>query len=477
MDKENKYFLLISLSSAFAGFMIRLDTYIVNVSLPKIALNLNVGTGPVSLVILSYLLVLTSTMLLFGKFCDSFGLKRMFILGYVFFTAGSLCCAMSANITALIISRCLQGAGGAMLLAAAFAIIPKYIPKEKVGRAFGLYTTAVALGITVGAPLGGVITGLLSWRWIFLINLPIGIAAVIISMKVIPEDIFPSGLSKASAKFDILGAAISLAGIASLVFSLNMGRELGWFSLPIISGFCAAFLLIYIFYLREKKTADPILAVGLLKKSSFILLALSGMIGFLVTAGNSFTIPFLLEILKGLRTEYVGLAMLPYSVTFMLTAPLAGRISERIITPRALGAAAMLLLSLNFLVFQFTLGMPGLKSVLVFLFFLGIFLGLFYPSNNSSAMEEAPDESRGAASGIYQTGANLGMIIGVVLFETIFSQAIPFSGLSKPAHNITSQSGIILGFHNTYFAAALLCAVGFIAFILPRSRRRETILK
>ena len=472
MDKENKYFFLISLSAALTGFMIRLDTYIVNVSLPKIALDLRVGTGPVSLVILSYLLVLTSSMLLFGKFCDRFGLRRMFILGYSVFTAGSLCCAMSANITALILSRCLQGAGGAMLLASAFAIIPKYIPKEKVGRAFGLYTTAVALGITVGAPLGGIITGLLSWRWIFLINLPIGIAAIITSLKVIPEDKLPGSLSAGSAKFDILGAVISFMGFSSLVFSLNMGRELGWFSLPIISGFCAAFLLIYIFYLREKNTADPILSVGLLKNSSFILLVLSGMIGYLVTAGNSFTIPFLLEILKGLRTEYVGLVMLAYSVTFMLTAPLAGRISEKI-NPRKLGAAAMMLLAINFFAFQFTLGIPGLISVLVFLFFLGIFLGLFYPSNNSLAMEEAPDESRGAASGIYQTGANLGMIIGVALFETIFSQAIPFEDLSKPAHNITSQSGTILGFHNTYFAAAILCAVGFIAFILPRNRRQE----
>ncbi|MFA7005003.1 MAG: MFS transporter, partial [Verrucomicrobiia bacterium] len=141
--------------------MIRLDGYIVNVALPSMARSLGVGTGGISFVVTSYLLAITGTMLLFGKLADKIGIKRMFMWGCAVFSFASLCCGLSGNLVSLLVSRSLQGLGGAMLLTAAFSSIPRYLPKEINGWAFGLFTLAVGLGISVGAPAGGLIAGLL----------------------------------------------------------------------------------------------------------------------------------------------------------------------------------------------------------------------------------------------------------------------------------------------------------------------------
>jgi len=221
-------YLPIALIAAFAGFMIRLDGYIVNVALPSMARSLSVGTGGISFVVTSYLLAITGTMLLFGKLADKIGIKKMSLWGYAVFSLASLCCGLSGNLASLLVSRSLQGLGGAMLLTAAFSCIPRYLPKEINGWAFGLFTLAVGLGVSVGAPTGGLIAGLLSWPWIFMVNVPVGILAMIAVHRVLPPDPEPAlSVSKSLAHFDIKGAALSFASAASLVFALTMGREIG----------------------------------------------------------------------------------------------------------------------------------------------------------------------------------------------------------------------------------------------------------
>lgn len=166
----------IVISVAFSSFIVVLDAYIVNVSLPAIARYFNVGTSDVVHVIVAYLLIITSTLLLFGKLGDRFGFKKFFMLGFCFFTAGSLLCGISPTLGILIASRCLQGIGGAILYAIGTALIPKHLPEHRRGWAFGTVATAAGLGMAIGAPVGGFITQLLNWHWIFLINVPVGTA-------------------------------------------------------------------------------------------------------------------------------------------------------------------------------------------------------------------------------------------------------------------------------------------------------------
>ena len=232
--------LLIVISVAFSSFMARLNNYTVNVSLPTISHDFNIGTGEASRVVMSYLLIITSSLLLFGKLADRVGLKRIFIIGYIVFVAGSLLCGISRGIDTLIGARFVQGIGSAMLLATSFAIISKFIPPDRTGWAFGITSTASALGVATGAPVGGLITGYLSWHWVFLINVPIGIIAFIIASKKIPDE-RPQTKTSELERFDFLGAVLSFLGLAILLRAFNMGKELGWGSPTIILSFFSSF--------------------------------------------------------------------------------------------------------------------------------------------------------------------------------------------------------------------------------------------
>jgi len=164
---ENSKDALIIFSVALATFMGRLDSYIVNVSLPTMARYFDSSLSDISRVVFIYVLAMSSTLLLFGKLADRTGLKRLFLWGYFLFTAGSLVCGVSTGIHMLIVSRFVQEWGSSMLSATSLAILSRYIPPEKTGMAFGIFTSASALCITLGAPLGGFITGFISWHWYF----------------------------------------------------------------------------------------------------------------------------------------------------------------------------------------------------------------------------------------------------------------------------------------------------------------------
>ncbi|MFZ4572287.1 MAG: MFS transporter, partial [Bacteroidales bacterium] len=161
---------LILVSASLAMLMVKLDAFIVNISLPTIAQNFGCSRDIVSMVLLAYLVASTATLLLFGMLGDRLGLKKIFISGFILFTIGSLLCGMSTNIVLLIISRFIQGLGGSMLVANCLAIIGQFMPHDKIGSAYGILTTISSIGVSLGAPLGGLITYYASWHWIFLIN-------------------------------------------------------------------------------------------------------------------------------------------------------------------------------------------------------------------------------------------------------------------------------------------------------------------
>jgi EmrB/QacA subfamily drug resistance transporter len=453
-----------------AAFMIRMDIYIVNISIPSMSRFFGVSTGDIAYVSLAYLLFVTSTMILFGRIGDRFGLKRLLVVGYLLFAASSFLCGISTSLCMLIVSRCLQGLGGALLFTSAFGIIPRIVPREMEGWAYGLWSTACGLGITVGAPLGGIISGFFTWRWIFLIAVPVGIAAAVLVVKVIPPDRKSAAPAKVRGKgFDIVGTLLSLFGLFALVFGLNRGPALGWDSSTVLAALICSVVLLVVFILWERKYPDPLVPFGLFRNRDFLCAVLAALIGFMLVSGNSFLIPFYLELAQGLRPQLCGLMLLLYSVIFVFVSPRAGQASEKI-DPRILGAVAMVLLGTGFGVFSLFLDCSSLFPAILFLLLLGPAFGLFFSPNNYLAMRAAPGGERGVSSGIYQTAANLGMVFGVCFFEAAFSQKAGRIGgdavvsISGPAmaHNILG------GFRSAYFFGVLLCIAGFCIFSLCR---------
>jgi EmrB/QacA subfamily drug resistance transporter len=463
----------IVLSVAFAAFMSKLDTYIVNVSLPTISKYFNVGTSEVSRVILVYLLVLTSTLLLFGRLGDKFGQKKIFVLGYFFFTLGSLLCGLSPSIQALVAFRGVQGLGGAMLLTSGYAIIPKFLPDGLRGWGFGIVTASAALGISVGAPLGGLITGIFSWHWIFLINLPVGVVAILVAHKVLPADA-PAPGAHTESGFDIQGTVLSLLGISARLYALNMGQEQGWTSSRIVS--CSAVSVIFLtgLFVWESRCEHPLLDLSLFMNRDFAYANVASFLAFMLLAANVFLIPFYLELVKDLKTEQAGLLLTSFSLVYIAISPWMGRIADKV-NPRLLCAGAMLLASSASLVFALALQLSGLLPVIIFLVWLAVAYALFISPNNKFIMSLPPADKRGAAAGAFNTMNNLSQGVGICLFETVFSQALPQDIVSQNANLAKAavpNELLLLGFRNAYIVGGIVCLAALVFTIIGMNKKR-----
>lgn len=468
-DKRMQTWIVISV--AFASFMAALDTYIVNVALPTIAHYFNVGTSDVALVTLSYLLIITSTLPIFGKIGDRIGFKTVFILGFAFFSAGSLLCGISPHIYLLVGSRCIQGLGAAMLYAVGMALVPRHIPEDRRGWAFGIVATLAGLGVVVGAPLGGVISQYLNWHWIFLINVPVGIAAILVALKVIPSR--KEGKSNSVKKpFDVAGAIMSFLGLAALVSALNKGQEAGWQHPGIIASFILSAILLTGFIVWEKRCKDPLLDMGIFRNSSFRYGALAGVFPWAAFAGGNFLLPFYLQFEKGLQTSVVGAIFLVSSIIYIIVSPITGKLSDRTGSRIlcCIGAAGA---CLSMLFFVFTLDTPSLVPVLIYLALVGLFMGAFVPANNSLTLGSVPEESQGAASAASRALINLGMVLGVAIYETIFSAVLPGPALNTSLVAANIPNNILnQGVCNAFIAGVVMCAAGFVLSLLAKEDRK-----
>ncbi len=459
----------IVITVAFGAFMSKLDSYIVNISLPTIAERFHVTSVEVSWVILVYLLVSTSTLLLFGKLGDRFGLRRVFFCGYLLFTVGSFLCGAAMSLGMLIASRFVQGLGCAMILAIAFAVIPRFLPPEKTGWAFGIASTGAALGIAIGAPAGGIITGYLSWRWVFLVNVPFGIFAMYAVNRYIPDEDTARLKTLGKAGFDILGAALSFGGLSFFIYALSTGWDSGWASARILGSFGAAFVLLATFFVREAKCAEPLLELSLFRSFHFSAAVTSTLFAYMLLAGNSFLLPFYLEIGKKLPTQTVGLVIMIYSVIYMAIGPYAGRISDRV-RPSMLCAFAMLSAGACSFVFAFTLDMPGLVPVVVFLIWIAFSFGFFISPNNNQVMRLAPANKQGSASGVFNTINSLGLALGVCLFEALMSRTAAGPGLR------TFPSAGMAGYRNAYIFGGIVCIVAlFFSLLIGWNNKKERL--
>jgi MFS family permease len=252
-------------------------------------------------VVLVYLLVSTSTLLLFGKLGDRFGLRKVFFLGYLLFTIGSLLCGVALSLDMLILSRFIQGIGCAMLTAIASQSYPDSCPTRSRGGHSALRPRGRLSVLAVGAPAGGIITGFLSWRWVFLVNVPFGIFAMYAVNRYIPDEDGSRSRDLRKAGFDILGAGLSFAGLALLVYGLNTGREFGWTSPRIMGCFALAIVLLAAFLIREIKCDEPLLDLRLFKKFRFSAAIASTLFAYmLLSAIHSFS-PSILNWAKNSR--------------------------------------------------------------------------------------------------------------------------------------------------------------------------------
>jgi len=468
IEKRSRQVALI-LCASLAGFMSLLDANIVNISLPAIGKYFGVGTGIVVQIALVYMLVMTGTMIVFGKLADKFGIKPVFMIGFAIFTTGSLLCGLAESLYLLVAFRGFQALGASMLYATGISLISKFIPHDRMGWAFGIFSPVVSLGLLVGNPLGGLITGLLNWHWIFLINVPIGLAAIFLAWKAIPAEEKRSNPTL-HQKFDISGGLLSFAAIGLLVFCLSQGHSLGWTNPLILAGLPLSMLLFGIFVWREKKVADPVLDLSLFQRRDFSIGLIISMAAYGMLSGNGIMMPYLLTYGLHINIQHAGFILMTFAVIYSTLSPVTGNLSDHISKTRLMrsGMATGLLVTLAFVLL---LGNMHLYIVFLYLIGLGFAYALFITSNNNFIMSVADPDKQSIASSVFKLSTNLGQMAGIIVMEFLFMAAMPAGFKADGAHAAMLTPDIMTdGFRMAYAGGAALFLIALILTFVVKDR-------
>jgi len=414
---------LVILSISLAMFMSALDGTIVNIALPTISESFHLSSSTVSWVATAYLLVMAGCVLVFGKISDMIGFKRVFLWGFVIFTLGSLTCGILPELflgfPSLVGSRILQAVGGAMITAIAPAMITAYIPMEQKGKAMGIVMTLAALGTALGPTIGGVLTQYLSWHWIFLINVPVGIFAVALGAKVLPATTTPVKLTG----FDRAGAGLVFVGLASLLFVVSEGAVLGWDSPAILCLAALAIVTLAWFVWHELHVADPLLDLHLFRNRNFLLTNLLLSLVFFSFAGINYLLPFYLKYVRGYDTSSAGLVMTSLSIAMMGAGILAGMLFNRL-GPRLLCILAGIPLTLGYLLMtRLHVDTPG-SYIILALVLIGFGLGLMITPVSNMIMNSVARTKQGMISSLTSLERFAPITLGIATFNLIFIQGL-----------------------------------------------------
>lgn len=449
----------VSLLIGFSVYLAYLDGTIVNVSLPAMMASFGATTAQISWVVLIYLLVQGSTLLFFGKIADLYGLKRTLIGGLAVFTIGSALCGLSPTLMLLIIARFLQGVGGAMLIVSAFAMVPAYFPKHLTGAAFGIITTSAALGTTTGAPLGGFITTWLSWPAIFFVNVPLGIAALLIAQKNIPSD---TTAGEEPARLDVGGVVLSFSMVFCLLFAVNMRDAWGWRSPGIMIPAALFCLLLPLFIWFERRTPAPLINLQVFREPVFVLSLTSGAIAYAFLAGTIFLMPFYLSDIKHFSADKIGLLLLCYSIPLMLIGPVAGRINSKWFCIMGMSLAAA-----SCFAFLFFMPTPGPWAPGIFLLINGLAFGLFNAPNNDRIKNAINREFQGSIFSLVQTFVRSSMALGVAFFSAVYAFVLPGAmPHSTPAELLVWQELSLRGYRASFLIFGIFCLISLALNIL-----------
>ncbi|HCW52746.1 MAG TPA: MFS transporter [Clostridium sp.] len=454
IEKETKkwtIFLIIVIST----FMSTLDASIVNVALPNMADELGVTTSNIQLVVVSYLVTISAVILIFGRLGDIFGKTKIFKIGLLLFTIGSLLCGITHSFGLLIFARVIQAIGAAGTMANNQGIITEVFPANERGKALGLNGTAVALGSLVGSGLGGFIVGAFSWEFIFLINIPIGVIALLFAVKLIPKSD-----KIVNEPLDIIGAVLFMLTIIPLFVALNSGIRLGFTSPLILGGFAVAIVCFIAFLAVEKRVNSPLIDLSIFKNKLFSISIICGFISFIAIFSYNIVIPFYLQNLMGFSPQKAGFILMAYPLILVIVAPISGSLSDKI------GSEFLTFLGLVIgAVGLFLIGTFGENTSIGFMILciaiMSVGMGIFQSPNNSLVMSTVSKDKLGIAGSINALIRNMGMSTGIALATTLLYTRMS----AKIGYRVTDfvegrNDVFIYGMRWVFITAAVICLVG-----------------
>jgi EmrB/QacA subfamily drug resistance transporter len=463
VDYDRKWFVMIAI--AMGIFLGTIDGSIVNAALPTLVDDLDTTFGTIQWVVLGYLLTLATLTLGIGRLGDMIGKKPIYTAGFALFTFGSTLCGLAPTVEILIAFRVLQAVGASMVFALGFAIITEAFPPTERGRALGLAGSIVSVGVALGPALGGVIIDALSWHWIFLVNLPVGIIGTWTAWRFVPE-VPPPG----NQRFDFIGAGTFFVTLISIMLALTLSQERG-FSSPIVIGLVLTFVIgLVVFIAIERSVDQPMLDLALFQDRLLTINLTNGFLVFVAIAGLLILLPFYLQDVLGYDVRTMGQLLAIIPIGLGITAPISGSWSDRI-GPRPVLVIGLIVTAGGF----FALTRLGTDTTtaqyLLLALPIGVGIGIFQSPNNSAVMGSVPHNRLGVTSGMLSITRMTGQITGIAVVGSLWAGRVAArSGFTDPTD--ASAADQVGGFVDTAWVVMALVIVALVLALWSLRRER-----
>ena len=482
IDTSSPNYKWIVLAAAAIGvYSTVIDMGIVNIALPTITAHFDASLTAVQWIVLIYLVIISAILLPIGSASDRFGRKRLYVIGFLLLSGGAALAAAAPSLPWLFGARAIQAVGAASVQGLSMAIAVAVFPPQERGRALGLMATVVALGAVTGPPIGGVLVDAFGWRAVFLVNTalaPLGALFALVALK----DAAIGTPSAQGGKTDWAGAVTSSTALVSVLLVFSRGSEVGWTS-PFVLAFAAiAIVSLALFIAAELRAEHPMIDLALFRRSAFTLGGIAGWLVFASASAYVMVTPFYLQGVLEYRPREAALIMTPTAFVLAVTGPIAGRLSDKL-GPRIPATAGAIIVAAGFVGFSFAGTETPFYVISLAAASLGLGMGLFQPSNNSSVLSAVEASRYGVASAFLTLVRNLGQVTGVVLAAALLAVGIRALGVEPDlgplrdpdvAANPALIAGFVDGLRMTLrVATALLIAGATLSLFKPAPRPEE----
>ncbi len=417
-------------------FMVAVDQRVLLVALPTLARTFRSDLTTIQWTLLIYDITLIGLVITLGRIGDLFGRKRTYIAGFLLFIFFSGLCGLSRSAVQLIVFRFFQAVGGSMLTSNGRAIVTTVYPREQRGKALGYTSMAMHTGFLAGPTLGGFLIDTLGWRWIFYLNLPVGILGAYLAWKTMDE----TGGAEKGAKLDFIGAALLLVTNTLFIYTIRDLPYVGFRNPAAAISILLSVVGVFVFIWNELRVDTPILSLSLFRSRLFTFANLSL---FFVTSTQSaiqFLMPFYLQSILGFTPSQMGWIIITNSVVIVMFAPMAGRLSDRYGSRPLCTTGAGLIVLGQFFIASLSRGASVLR-IMSPLALSGLGLSIFNSPNQSAMLGSAPRDKVGAASGMAVTTGRIGASCGVALCTTLFTYALMLAGLTPAQIDLPENWG------------------------------------
>jgi EmrB/QacA subfamily drug resistance transporter len=445
--------------TATAYFMVLLDAGVVFTALPAMQRALHANLVSLQWTVTAYGIAFAAGIITAAALGDRFGRRRVFNLGLALFTLASAACALAPNATDLVVARTVQGLGAAAVLPRSLTILTTSFPAQRRGFIVGIYGGLAGLALAAGPIIGGLVTEGLNWHWIFWLNVPIGLLAIALGTRLLPESHGPA------QRVDLVGVALVTVGVVGLVWALVRANDLGWSSPEILSSFVGGAVLLAAFVRWERRVAAPMVPLRLFRRRAFA----TGNATMFLMSGATFTAAFLVvqefQFARGYSPISTGLRLLPFFGTPMVVAPIAGALSDRI-GRRRLTVTGLTLQAVGFawVAARGSLSTSWVELV-VALAVAGVGVSMALPTVPTAVLNSVAEIEMGKASGISYMSQRFGAVFAIAIASAVFS-----------AHgNLGSPAAVTAGFRPALWSAVIFAALAALTSVAISTRTSHPI--